>query len=108
VTAYVCLILVQLHFGEVTDLKHKRKLLHSLKAQVRQRFGATVSEIDHHDKWQRASVLCALVGGGDVRARAAELERFVHARHPEGSSFEQHLLSLEDVQSLGSALPRGV
>ena len=48
-TAYVCLIEAQLRFGDTHDLKGKRKQVHSLKTQVRQRFGASVAEIDSHD-----------------------------------------------------------
>ena len=61
---FVELIEIRLHFGEVQDLKGKRKLVKSLKDTVRQRFGASVAEIDGHDKWQRSTLLCALVGDG--------------------------------------------
>ena len=66
-TAFVCVVEAQLHFGEVQDLKGKRKLLKSLKDQLRQRFGASVAEIEGHDKWQRSTLVCALVG--DSRGR---------------------------------------
>jgi hypothetical protein len=33
-----------------------------------------------------------------VRARAAELERFIEARCPDGCAFERDLLSLADVR----------
>ena len=69
-TAFVELIEIRLHFGEVQDLKGKRKLLKSLKDGIRQRFGASVAEIDGHDKWQRSTLLCALVGDGRVSDRA--------------------------------------
>ena len=94
----MCLIEVRLHLNDSGSLKSKRKVLHSLKAQVRQRFGASVAEIDGQDTWQRATLLCALVGGGDVRTRAGELERFIEARCPDGCSFDRDLLSLEDVR----------
>jgi uncharacterized protein len=97
-TAYVFLLEAQLHFGDVHDLKGKRKLVHSLKAQLRQRFGASVAEIDGHDKWQRATLLCALVGDAETEARAADLERFIESRCPEGCHFERDLLSLNDVR----------
>ena len=43
-------------------------------------------------------LLCALVGGPEVRERAAELERFVEARCPDGCGFERNLLTLADVR----------
>ena len=69
-TAYVCLVEIRLHFNDSHDLKGKRKVLHSLKAQLRQRFGASVAEIDGHDTWQRSTLVCALVGDGDGRHAA--------------------------------------
>jgi uncharacterized protein YlxP (DUF503 family) len=97
VSAYVCLIEVRLHFADGHDLKHKRKQVQSLKAHLRQRFGASVAEIDHHDLWQRATLLCALVGDSAVGDRADELERFVGNRHPDGSACERDVYSLADL-----------
>ena len=96
--AFVELIEVRLHFGEVQDLKGKRKLVKSIKDGVRQRFGASVAEIDGHDKWQRSTLLCALVGEGDLSDRADGLVRFVESRCPEGCSVERELLSLSDIR----------
>lgn len=97
-TAFVCLVEIHLHFGEVQDLKGKRKLLGSLKDGIRQRFGASVAEIEGHDKWQRSTLLCALVGDGEVSDRADGLIRFVESRCPDGCSFERDLLSLRDIR----------
>lgn len=97
-TAYVCLIEARLHFNDLHDLKGKRKLLHSLKAQVRRRFGATVAEIDGHDKWQRATLLLAVVGDSETESRADQIERFIESRCPDGCQFERDLLSLNDVR----------
>ena len=38
-------------------LKAKRKELQSVKAQLRGRLGAAVAEVEHHDVWQRSSVV---------------------------------------------------
>ena len=97
-TAFVELIEIRLHFGEVQDLKGKRKLLKSLKDGIRQRFGASVAEIEGHDKWQRSTLLCALVGDARVSDRADRLVRFVESRCPEGCSVERDLLSLRDIR----------
>ena len=98
VATYLCVVEVRLHLNESHDLKGKRKLLHSLKAQLRQRFGASVAEIDGHDKWQRSTLLCALVGDGEVSDRADGLVRFVESRCPEGCAVERDLLSLRDIR----------
>ena len=97
-TAYVYLLEARLHFGQTHDLKGKRKLLNSLKTQVRQRFGASVAEVDGHDKWQRATLLCAIVGDSTAEARRTEIERFIESRCPDGCHFERDLLSLNDVR----------
>jgi uncharacterized protein YlxP (DUF503 family) len=98
VRAYVCVVEVRLHLNDSHDLKGKRKVLHSLKAQLRQRYGASVAEVDGHDTWQRTTLVCALVGSGDVGRRADHLERFVEARCPDGCAFERDLLSLADIR----------
>jgi len=98
VATYLCVVEVRLHLNESHDLKGKRKLLHSLKAQLRQRFGASVAEVDGHDTWQRSTLVCALVGGSDVGRRADELQRFVESRCPDGSAFDRDLLSLSDIR----------
>ena len=95
---FVCLVELHLHFGEASDLKGKRKHVSSLKAQLRQRFGASVAEVDGQDKWQRATLLCALVGGREVENRAAALERFAESRYPDGCFAERDLLSLRDIR----------
>ena len=41
----------------------------SAKAQLQQRFGASVAEVDHHELWQRAALAAAFVAR---EARQAE------------------------------------
>jgi uncharacterized protein YlxP (DUF503 family) len=98
VEPFVCLVELRLHYGQSHDLKGKRKELQSLKTQLRQRFGASVAEVDGQDTWQRATILCALVGGPDVEDRAAALERFAESRCPDGCQVERDLRSLTDIR----------
>ncbi len=98
-SAFVCLVEIRLHFGEIHDLKGKRKLLASLKAQLRQKFGASVAEIEGQDKWQRSTLLCALVGGSEVEQRADALRRFAESRFPEGCSSSRRTFSLDDLEA---------
>ncbi|HEX6116487.1 MAG TPA: DUF503 domain-containing protein [Solirubrobacterales bacterium] len=97
--AYVSLLEVRLHQGQSHGLKEKRKLVQSLKAQVRQRYGAAVAEIGGHDTWQATTLLCALVGDAAVEARTDDLARFIESRCPDGCSFERDLLTLADLRS---------
>lgn len=88
----------RLHFGESQDLKGKRKLVRSLKDQLKNQFGASVAETDGHDTWQRTTLLCALVGDSEVSDRADGMQRFIESHCPDGCSFERDLLSLEDLR----------
>ncbi len=97
-TAYVCVLEIRLHLSDSHDLKGKRKVLSSLKAQIHRRFGASVAEVDGQDTWQRATLICALVGGSEVERRADQLERFVEARCPDGSMVRRDLLSVADIR----------
>ncbi|HEX4518457.1 MAG TPA: DUF503 domain-containing protein [Gaiellaceae bacterium] len=66
---YVAILSIELHFPEAGSLKGKRKHVLSAKAQLSNRFGASVAEVDHHELWQR----CALTAAFAAReAREAE------------------------------------
>ena len=58
---YVGILSAELHFPEAGSLKGKRKFVKSAKAQLQQRFGASVAEVDHHDLWQRARITASCV-----------------------------------------------
>jgi uncharacterized protein len=60
-TGYVGILTVELHFPEVGSLKGKRKHVKSAKAQLQNRFGASVAEVDHHELWQRARLTLSCV-----------------------------------------------
>ncbi|HEX8854385.1 MAG TPA: DUF503 domain-containing protein [Thermoleophilaceae bacterium] len=99
--SYVVLLEIHLHFPENGSLKGKRRELNSLKAHLRQRFGASVAETDHHELWQRATVSAALVGrdAHTVEDAAAKLERYVLSQYPDGVRFERGLISRDEVLS---------
>jgi len=60
-SGYVGILTVELHFPEAGSLKGKRKFVKSAKAQLQNRFGASVAEVDHHELWQRARLTVACV-----------------------------------------------
>ena len=97
-SAYICLLEIQLDLRHSQNLKEKRKVVASLKAQLRQRFVAAVAETADHDDRRRATLLVALVGGREVGVRADELERFVEARCPDGCRIDRDLRSVADVR----------
>jgi uncharacterized protein len=63
-TGYVGILSVELHFPESGSLKGKRKFVKSAKAQLHDRFGASVAEVDHHELWQRAGLTVACTARG--------------------------------------------
>ena len=97
--AFVALIEIHLHFPDNHSLKGKRKEVRSLQAHLQQRFHASVSETDHHDLWQRATLSAALVGGeaAVVAEAATKLERYVWSQYPETSWCERGMLSAEEL-----------
>ena len=97
--AYVALLLVHLHFPEAGSLKAKRKELSSVKAQLHGRMGCAVSEVDHQDLWQRATLAAALTSGSAaVLERAVDgVERFLLDRFPERCRVERTLRSYDEV-----------
>jgi hypothetical protein len=71
---YVGILSVELHFPEAGSLKDKRQHLRSAKAQLQNRFGASVAETDHHDIWQRSKLVIALTA-----AEASSLEQLMNS-----------------------------
>jgi uncharacterized protein len=97
--AFLCLLELQAHFPDGSDLKNKRKQLTSLKQNVQRRFGASVAETDHHDLWQRSTLTLALVGGepAALAERADSLQRYVDARLGDLTRWERRMLTTDDV-----------
>ena len=58
-SGFVAILSVELHFPEASSLKGKRHFVRSAKDNLRNRFGAAVAEVDHHDLWQRATLIVA-------------------------------------------------
>jgi hypothetical protein len=78
-TGYVGILTVELHFPENGSLKGKRKYVRSAKAQLHERFGASVAEVDHHDLWQRAAltVSCVSREHGELHELLDAAERYL-------------------------------
>ena len=95
----MALVLVHLHFPEAGSLKAKRKELSSLKTQLSGRLGVAVSEVDHQDLWQRATlaVACTAATASGAADSADRVERFVEARHPDGVRFERTVTGIQEL-----------
>jgi uncharacterized protein len=91
---YVGILSVELHFPESGSLKGKRKHVKSAKAHLRQRFGVSVAEVDHHELWQRSrlTVACAAVGHRELHELLDAAERFLAAQDFELVSVEREVV----------------
>ena len=99
VRAFVLILEIDLHFPGSTNLKAKRSELAPVKAHLHNRLGATVAEVAHQDRWQRATLVAALVGGSARRLHSAAdgLEGWLDARLPAGARVERRLASVQDI-----------
>lgn len=70
---------VDLFISDCRSLKEKRMLLKSLKTRLRNNFNVAVSELDHHEKWQRASIGAASIGNQKkpIDAMLARVVQFI-------------------------------
>ena len=72
---FVGILSVELHFPEAGSLKGKRKYVKSAKAQLQNRFGASVAEVDHHELWQRARLTRRSSRGSRARRSSCSTRR---------------------------------
>ena len=95
---YVGILSVELHFPEAGSLKGKRKHVSSAKAQLQNRFGASVSEVDHHEQWQRCelAMACAAREVGALHHLLDDAERWLYAQDWVVARVERRIVSLND------------
>jgi uncharacterized protein len=96
-TGYVGILSVELHFPEAGSLKGKRKFVKSAKAQLQNRFGASVAEVDHHDLWQRArlTIACVARERREADRLMEEAVRYLNGQEYELVSTEREVVTLE-------------
>ncbi len=76
---FVLALDLDLHLPECRSLKAKRAVLRPITDGLRARFRVAVAEVGEQDRWQRARIGVAVVGGtaGHVQDVMDEVERFV-------------------------------
>jgi uncharacterized protein len=94
---YVGILAVELFFPEATSLKGKRKFVRSAKAQLQNRFGAAVAEVDHHELWQRArlTVACVTRELGELDRLLDDAVRYLNGQEYELVRAEREVVSVE-------------
>lgn len=80
-SGFAGLMVLDVHLPQSRSLKDKRQPLRSVRQRLRDA-GFSVSEVDHHDKWQRAQVAVSIVarGSGDVERLLDEALRVFDSR----------------------------
>jgi uncharacterized protein len=97
-SGYVGILAVELHFPEAGSLKGKRKYVKSAKAQLQNRFGASVAEVDHHDLWQRTrlTVACVARGPTELQQLLDGAERYLAGQDWELVRVEREIVDPDD------------
>lgn len=83
---------ISLYIHNNRSLKEKRKIVKSIIAKVRQRFNASIAEVDSNDKWQMIGLGVSVVGND---------RRFVN-------SAIDNILSYLDSLYLGEIIDSGI
>jgi uncharacterized protein len=97
-TGWIGVLTAELHFPEAHSLKEKRTHVRSAKEQLRNRFGAAVAEVDHHDVWQRARLTLAVVAreAREAERLVADAERYLASREWELGLVQRELVTLDE------------
>ncbi len=99
---YVCLLLIDLYFPEAGSLKAKRAELRPLRDRLA-RLGLSVAEVDHHDRWQRATLAASLSASQLARAHevADAAQRLLDSRLSHGARVDRVVLSIDELLDAG-------
>jgi uncharacterized protein len=95
---YIGILSVELHFPSAGSLKGKRKFVKSAKAQLQNRFGASVAEVDYHELWQRSRLTLSCVAREEREAARLldEAERYLNGQEYELVRIEREIVTLEE------------
>lgn len=76
---FVAVAEAELYLSASTNLKAKRRVIHSVRDRIHARHRVSIAEIDHHDLWQRATLGIASVHANlhDAERTNARLREFL-------------------------------
>jgi uncharacterized protein YlxP (DUF503 family) len=97
-SGYVGILTIELHFPDAASLKGKRRHVKSAKAQLQNRFGASVAEVDHHDLWQRCRLTAACVARDhrELESLLDDAERWLRGQDWEVARVDRVVVDPED------------
>jgi uncharacterized protein YlxP (DUF503 family) len=97
-TGFVGIYSFELFLPESQSLKEKRMVVRSVKANLQNRVGCSIAEVDHHDVWQRArlTLSCAAREAGEAARLLDAAERWLARQGLEPIGVERSVVSLDD------------
>jgi len=97
-TGFVGIYTFELFLPESHSLKEKRMVVKSVKANLQNRTGCSIAEVDHHDVWQRArlTLSCCAREQGEARRLLDDAERWLLGQGLEPSAVQRDIVSLDD------------
>ena len=95
---FVGIFSFELFLPESRSLKDKRMVVRSVKAQLANRVGCSIAEVDHHDVWQRARLTLACVAreAGEAERLVDDAERWLHGQPWELFGGNRELVSIDE------------
>ncbi len=89
---YAAAMRLELRIRDAQSLKEKRSVVRSVSSHVARTFGVAVSEVDHQDLWNRATL-----GVAAVAPHVSQLDRILH-------SVERHMRERRDAELIGVSI----
>jgi uncharacterized protein YlxP (DUF503 family) len=87
------LLTLDLYFPGCRSLKEKRSRLKPLITRLHKEFNISVSEVDHQDIWQSATVACALVSSdhNHIQRSLYRIIKWIDSNWPDVSIVDDHI-----------------
>jgi len=84
---------IHLHIPTCASLKEKRGRIKALISRLHREFNVSVAEMDLHDKWQEAVIVCAMVGNDAAFLQSAlgEVGKWVEGHWTDGDVWESRI-----------------
>jgi uncharacterized protein YlxP (DUF503 family) len=89
---YAAAMRLELRIRDAHSLKEKRHVIKSVTSHLARTFGVAVSEVDHQDLWNRATL-----GVAAVASQLSQLDRILH-------SVEKHMRERRDAELIGVSI----
>jgi uncharacterized protein len=98
-TGFVGIYSFELFLPESHSLKDKRMVVKSVKANLQNRVGCSIAEVDHHEVWQRArlTLSCSAREFGEARRLLDDAERWLLGQGLEPNAILRDVVSLDEL-----------